>query len=660
MLYGNADLLARSQSVWVAPGGTGYTSIVAAIAAVTGTAANPVIILVAPGTYVEDNPIACKSYVSILTLGGEHAATVSAANAGQHLFVAASAMMLKGLHLDGASGAGKAGVHIPAGVSEVLLDSLGFGSCSYGVLCESLLDQVDVVGCTYHDGVGTAAFSCQAGGKMNVVRGRTTASATLAHCIHTSGAGSVLSTSLGFYVGTGGATTGMEAEAWGMVQSSSDYVSGWGTSYHIAGTGGVLIASGSCSASSTTYDLHLEAGVAYLMHLSAQVGKIEIAPGANRQGDIVSADVYDPGLHVLGAFSVGYQLSGQASFFGYGRPHYHGMKILTNTNLEVGAWVDNTAAFVAGTVPTDLFAGTGVGQCLYVGGDDDFAGVTILVALALVLGGGSVTREYWNGASWVTLPGMSAQAVYPYAQYAGSTCERVGSEFLNYGDMTAWARKVLNGSNKYWIRLRVTGIITTIPKLSTIRLLQHSAEITQDGTILRHGRSRVTRDMGVSWSVMDALVGSAPGAMNIPWSANIILTKTKNRFVNGNIDGSGASIRIPEGLDTSLPVAVDVVWYPEVIPGASQIELEMRYVRGLSGGKINGTLPEAHTATITPCPAAASDRTVTQLILDLSNYLPGNDLAFSLYRDATAGNPDDTYADNLVIASIKMTGWLWR
>jgi hypothetical protein len=654
------DVVGPARIVRVAKTGSTYLSIQSALAAVSADATNPCVIEVSPGTYIENNPIACKDYVSIRSAGTDDTVVVQAANANQHLFVMASQMLLCGMHLSGASGAGKAGVYIGAGETGIQIERVGFESCIYGILTESAANNVEVTHCVYHGGSGTAAYAALAGGRMVLLACHATAGATLAYGILSSGGGSSISSTAGTFTGTG-TGKGIGCTVWGMVQSNGDYVTAWDDCLHIAANGGVLIASGTCTSQSTTYDIHTEGvGTLYAMNAAARVGKIDIHASTAQQGNIVSSEATDEGTHYLGEFSIGYFTHGVTSFFGHGNPHYHGMKIFTNTNLEVGAWVDNTTAFVNG-VPTDLFAGNGVGNCLYVGGDDDFTGVWIDVVQALVLGmGGSVARGYWNGATWAALPGMTANPV-TLEQYANSTCERVATEFINYGDMTGWTPKNLNGSTKKWIRLEITGAITTIPKLTTIRLLQHSSQHNEDGVILRHGRSRIQRDFATHWTLFDTMVGAAPGSHNLDFSANVQLVRSGNMFVNGAVDGKGTAVQIPTGLDTSLPVTITVTWLPHTIPaGGDQIELESYYVRTTDGSLLAGALAEKHAVKITACPAAANQRTTTVLTLDVSTYLPGDTLAATVFRDATAGNPDDTYGNNIIIESVKVVGWIWR
>lgn len=70
--------------------------------------------------------------------------------------------------------------------------------------------------------------------------------------------------------------------------------------------------------------------------------------------------------------------------------------------------------------------------------------------------GTAIAWEYWNGAAWVAIPGITDLTL-------GWTAS-AGTYNVSWGYLPAWTRTVVGGKEAYWVRARVsTASFTTVP-----------------------------------------------------------------------------------------------------------------------------------------------------------------------------------------------------
>jgi hypothetical protein len=120
-----------------------FSSIKSALAAITdATATNRYLLSVAPGTYVEDNPIMLQSYVSIIGCN-VGLVTIRANNANQDLLTAPTLSpfltecFLQRIVLDGATGTGRSAIALTGG--ELVMYMVNFGSNDIGITVDNSL-----------------------------------------------------------------------------------------------------------------------------------------------------------------------------------------------------------------------------------------------------------------------------------------------------------------------------------------------------------------------------------------------------------------------------------------------------------------------------------------------------------------------------------------
>ncbi len=96
-----------------------------------------------------------------------------------------------------------------------------------------------------------------------------------------------------------------------------------------------------------------------------------------------------------------------------------------------------------------------VNDALYLGGDDRFSIVRIL--LSQNGAGGTVAWSYWNGSAWTNF--TPASGAYDFS------AANKGVRLFTDGNSTPtdWQKSVVNGVNRFWVRILCTTAFTTSP-----------------------------------------------------------------------------------------------------------------------------------------------------------------------------------------------------
>ena len=368
----------------------------------------------------------------------------------------------------------------------------------------------------------------------------------------------------------------------------------------------------------------------------------------------------DKTLRVLDEFVVGHPYKPGKVNLGGGDNYSIGMCVFTNTNLEVGTWADQTpAAYSISGSTFSGFPGTSTANSLYIGGEVRFRGLKLTTTVPINLGAGAITWEYWDGSTWVSVPVMCSEILPPLTQYANDIFGRAQAEHVHLGDVTGWTAKSLNGELKYWLRARVTTGITDVPTVEEVKLLPNRVKFGLAGEQSMFGEARVKRNLPWSLNLLADIVGASPANENIAVSAGINLALADNEFVNSTVDSRGAVLTIPFGLDTSIPLELELLWIP-LSTGAGNVELEAEYAFFEPGSTLNGSLPAVITAQVNTGPFVAQVVQRTILRVPVASLIPGDRVALRIFRDATGGNPQDTFGANIALVSTALTGTFWR
>lgn len=264
--------------------------------------------------------------------------------------------------------------------------------------------------------------------------------------------------------------------------------------------------------------------------------------------------------------------------------------------------------------------------------------------------------EIWDGAAWVEINTMSTHAdLYHYYGNKPLTRAQGHEEQINYGvtDNTTWATKTIDGVEAYWSRIRLKEDVTTLPDFDRAKL--HSSRIEFNklkGVEQRFGEARRYKTIAIFGNVWsDSGVGNTSITIGTP--------SYPHQFGNGHINSNGDYVtmqfKIPDGVDTSLPLRLEA----NVITrnaGATDIQLDCQVTEITPAGVLvapagDQEAPEAATGeTLAGAPsqvnaaAPVDNNTVGRETLadfgefDISDRYPGSSIYFKITRNAGTGS----------------------
>ncbi len=344
-------------------------------------------------------------------------------------------------------------------------------------------------------------------------------------------------------------------------------------------------------------------------------------------------------------------------------PKIDGTVVQTNDNGEIGTWSNLTAAIaVEDGVTAALFPGTGSGNVLYMGADEQFAAIEMVITVAAVLGAGVIIPEIWNGVSWSRANLMIADREAPHDQYGLDGLTRVGSEIIRIDPPVTWVAKALDGITKFWLRFRINTAITTVPEGDFIRTHKSKVLISNNGVPQYIGTSLFKRELPFHVGFLQTdFPGFPMGNHTITYAITAGVDGLFNTFVDTQFDITGRNFFVPEGLNTATPLELIVNWSVDADVAAGDVEFELSYLVSTLSDILDGTGSTSDLADITTVPLnSANSKFQTVFPITIRGAIPGDILALSLWRDATVGNVDDTLASNVYLEAVQLVGSFWR
>jgi len=368
----------------------------------------------------------------------------------------------------------------------------------------------------------------------------------------------------------------------------------------------------------------------------------------------------DASFKVWGKLSVGSQNHGTYSYFGQGGQNTANIYCFRNTNLEIGTWSDVTTILKSeSSSTTAIFTGVTAGNCFYFGNDRPFTGSYLNITTAGVAGTGVAIFEYWNGSAWTSAAIMATDDGSPHNQYGSNIAGIVGEYQLRAGPLPGWTTKSLNGTTAYWVRYRLVTAYTSSPILEQMKATVNSIRIGPHGFLEYFGESRPRRSMLWHLGLLEDRTGWSPVDENIDFSTNVQVGLVDNEFANGTIDGRAGIVDIPFGLDTSYPLTLTIKWM-KTAAGSGDVELELAYSKAADENVFDGTLSETILTDITNVTGDAQYYSyTTSFTIPVYDMIPGYLLGISIFRDASGGNLDDTFADGIALLSTTLKGYFW-
>jgi len=339
------------------------------------------------------------------------------------------------------------------------------------------------------------------------------------------------------------------------------------------------------------------------------------------------------------------------------------------TNMVITSATDVTSELSSDSESTTgLFGGATAGKYILVGSDYKFGGVKAKIDTAGTIEPDNVIGEYLQASNtWVTASFMATDSNYPYTQFGNTlSASSSKSEQWRFGFNplslpVTWAKVnlTINGVvyNKYWARFRVTSNITLDAVMQQIKLHTNRFEVNSDGSTEYFGKSRYAKDIEIEKHTNTT---KNPANENITIASGITELRTDNELNNGASDGFILSGKIPEGMDTSIPVQLEVEWYPKG-SGSGDVEIQLETVGATLGFVYDGSaVANASTPSVT---TVSNDDEVLHrsvFLVDNSKGLPGDKIYGSVFRNATSGNANDTFDGNIVITGYRVIGYFWR
>ena len=567
--------------VYVAKSGADYSSLGPALQDISSgllpwgvpTATNQYIVTMLPGVYNEFNPIIIPSYVTVKSLATERSGGVMpviltpASSSSASIIQLSSLCNITGIGVQGANGINGAGILAPSGTQNVQIQScvaedcsVGFKFTGSGVFGSTIVfAQNCFARGTPTTTVGTG-FLCQNGAIMG--------GAVLA-CF-----GSPLGTfpNIGFHCI--GATSQM---ALGTVQAQfviDGFKADGGSNVQpalIRLTGGEVVNSligvdvgvhatiemyGVSVTNSGLWDLRLTSSSSKFLGEGNKIRKdlISIVSNASFIGSSLSETPAEEALSIQGELHVGAIYNPSASDFGEGSDHVSGIHVFQSTNDT--SFNDITNLVIPSGSSSPVFAGTSVGEMLYIGNSNNFKfpyihieldqGVTPKVNINTNL----INLEYWNGSSWGTADMMSTQARAPYMAFATDGFA-AGEYNYRFSPRPGWTQTTINGTAGYWIRFRIVGGgITTNPVVTLLKLGSNQTRIGEDGFVEYFGsaESFVRLPFDLNWLKPS---GSQPSNQDTFISDSIGVGRSLNKYNAGEFRQAGFITELPEEIDTS-------------------------------------------------------------------------------------------------------------
>ena len=282
-----------------------------------------------------------------------------------------------------------------------------------------------------------------------------------------------------------------------------------------------------------------------------------------------------------------------------------------------------------------MFGSNLAGEYLLIGSDYTYGGAKAKIDTLGVVEPENVSGEYLIGsASWLAVPFMATDADFPYAQKAHhlATCSSCSEQWRFGFDPdnlpVPWPKITLNinGTNytKYWSRFRITSNITTNPIMEQIKLHTNRTEINETGFVEKFGiaRTPITLLSGIG-NLTENASGSAQNR-NVPYAPGITALRTSNRFRNNFTDDGLLGILVPYGVDTSIPLLVDISYYIEGIQ-TGDVEFEGEAVIVQDGFIYDGIAPTVPYSVISPVITPSLNERKTARLKVLANEIVGGE-----------------------------------
>jgi len=667
-----------------------YTSVKAAVLANPG---NNKVFIVHPGTYVEDNPIIIEKACVLKSSGNAENTFIIAANPTLDIMHVGGKCKLEGITFKGAYGPGARGLYFDASASGGYGDFTAilqcfFKDCNIGMeadaknihLLGGVPDTIYARECFIGPtsdlfALGVPALSkgvyAHSGGSfisvgMTILGLPPTAIPTPAipimEAYSASGIGSKLAMSLSncYFCATALALDDNCSTELTLLTIKYCAVA---MSVGATGTATRLSVSSLEIGNSSNYDLLILASNA---QIEVHSGILDDSKLYNPYGVRLNMKYHSirngqTRQRMLGIINVGTSAEPSTMIIGEGS-YDRENTIFLNTNLEAGTWSDLTSDLNEETNTTDhdIFPGTAVDNCLYLGRAKNICGIKINVVTATssVTPLDSLEWTYWDGSTWVEFKVMQTKNEAPY--YYVDTCfvSEVNTYHIRFGIKSndALVAKEINGVTTKWVRIRVKTPLVSIPQTEYIKFHTNSVKINKDGFTEYFGDSRTIKKL--NWDIHQ-FEHSNNNVMDqsLFYSKALNVHCERNQFPSSILSRLCLATFIPTDIDNSFPVKLKFAIIGDSVTSGN-VKFTFRYDFSSKDSSIY--TDEANAPANTPSEqivstvvtiAAKDHEYRSEVSLDLDSidanlYVGGPQMVWiSIERDAGVG--DDTYTGNI-------------
>lgn len=664
-----------------------YNSIAAAIA--DNNIPNQVFV-VYPGTYVENNPLILPSGTTLVSIGSTATTIIVAQNPGADLLVLNQKCKVFGITFYGAYYPGSRGIYFDA--------SLGGGTGQFSVIGECFVSDCDIgVECDGKNIAGVAdtlycdkfvvsttnlatskGIHCHSGGQFITTtcyaNGSPTYPIAQAYCCVGQGSKISLATASVWFCGVGLFIDNLGEAEIALLNLQYNNV---GARIGPTGVTSRLSATSLIFRNSITYDVDIQATGANVEIYSSFLDDAKL----NNPNDVNITVRYNANKFgsyyqtMLGDVQIGSPFQPSKFAAGEGLFVNSNIVILSNDNLEIGSWLNNTAiALLADGAPFDIFQTTSSGNCIYFGSTKFIFGfkISILTATSSIVSQSDAVWEYWNGSSWIQFKVLQT---YPDTRhtYINSFLSLQSKFHIRFGltSDTPFALKTLNGFSKYWVRLRVTNTLPSLPTGNYVKIHTSATVINSDGFLESFGMARTFKNKELSTYPDTSL--SLPASQELFFAPGLNSSKTYNIFADSVLTRVGFSFKMPIGIDISFPIKINIGFVCDS-SSAGNVEWTLRYTYSNTNTNVYlnstdaQTTPNPDMVTITKITSIASSTNKTNLndtiTIDCSSISSNPSTTDKYYfygtltRDATT-KVTDTYVGNIVLIGLDCDYVIW-
>lgn len=323
-------------------------------------------------------------------------------------------------------------------------------------------------------------------------------------------------------------------------------------------------------------------------------------PDAKITGIYFDTNANEPSVVVAQELSVGLPQSPEESAFGGGRSSAVGLLGFT---FDGTTYVNVSDAMSREDGSTVSFPNNVGGNAIYFSNiyGLKFTNLKLDLSANANLGVSDIAFEYWNGTSWAEVNHMLTLSSDTYLPYGNNKME-VGESIhliFDYRMNKDWASNdpPLIGISRYWLRMRLTGTLNTLPVIDKVKVGTDRSKINKDGKHQYFGYARVIKQIP---SPLASAGGgnSTPSDQNLYRSDNIFAGRTGNSFSSNQDNSTGTIITLPFDLDTSCPIRLHVVYRGSVI-GNGGVVFSIRWDYFSDGDIVYGSTSTAPTTTAT-------------------------------------------------------------